>query len=81
MTNVPTLVAIGRINHDMIYIEQKVDGEYRIAESLGGAAAYAGLAAAAQGEKWGWYPSAPRSFSAIPCTPRWGTTPGWICPE
>ncbi len=51
--DVPSVVSIGRINHDMIYIEQKNDGEYRIAESLGGPAAYAGLAAAAQGEQVG----------------------------
>ena len=77
MTNsIPTLVAIGRINHDMIYIEQKVDEEYRIAESLGGAAAYAGLAAAAQGEKVGLVSFGAKELLSDPMYTALGDNPG-----
>ncbi len=50
---IPTLVIFGRINHDQIYIEREKDGDYWINEDFGGPAAYAGIAAAAQGERVG----------------------------
>ena len=50
---IPSVVIFGRINHDQIYIEREKDGDYWINEDFGGPAAYAGIAAAAQGEKVG----------------------------
>ena len=50
---IPTMVIFGRLNHDQIYIERKEDGDYWINEDFGGPAAYAGIAAAAQGERVG----------------------------
>lgn len=50
---IPTMVIFGRLNHDQIYIEREEDGDYWINEDFGGPAAYAGIAAAAQGERVG----------------------------
>ena len=50
---IPTMVIFGRINHDQIYIERETDEDYWINEDFGGPAAYAAIAAAAQGERVG----------------------------
>ncbi len=50
---IPDIVVMGRLNHDQIYIEREEDGDFWINEDFGGPAAYASIAAAAQGEKVG----------------------------
>jgi sugar/nucleoside kinase (ribokinase family) len=63
---IPTVVILGRINHDMIYIEGKRDGTYRVNEDFGGPAAYSSIAAAAQGERVGLVSFAADEFLAHP---------------
>jgi sugar/nucleoside kinase (ribokinase family) len=48
-----SIVALGRINHDLIYIEKEKPGDYKINEAFGGPAGYASLVASAQNEKVG----------------------------